>query len=116
MPREVRDLIYAEVWDADTVHAIDYDKLLESYVRNESGQMTLPSSTPWIVKPDVAGHTIACEALEWLYKNSLDIKIGPPDQISTFLTADVHNLGLARRDYTNKLRKLTCVSYRYIHI
>lgn len=92
LPTELCDIIYAYIWDKDTVQALQRPILLRPCygcgVRKvQSCPCKILSATvPFIVNKDIVGSEVAAEALRWLYQNSFDLEIGTPEQFLDFFT------------------------------
>lgn len=122
LPREVRDMIYSQLWDNKTLDKIDYTKLLAAA---NSPTRLLPTFVPPFAIPKFVGADMAREVVEWLYENDDrtqrlqreirdQIRIGGPSlqdsavshrQLRAFLNADVFHVKVTPKDVV--LRQIT---------
>ncbi|KAH7360061.1 hypothetical protein BKA66DRAFT_573801 [Pyrenochaeta sp. MPI-SDFR-AT-0127] len=104
-PRELRDIIYSFVWDKHTVRALRLPPLLQPCHRHNAclGQScscrNLPIGIPFIAQKDIVGRDIAAEAIDWLYRHSLEFEIGSPEQLLDFFTRDLFGVRVIQKNY-----------------
>ncbi|KAF2829041.1 hypothetical protein CC86DRAFT_464752 [Ophiobolus disseminans] len=115
LPRELRDSVYAYLWDQDILSTLDYPSLLisraepcRSTTDDEGNAICLcdtPASIPPFAQAVFVGYTFATEAVTWLYDNYEGFVLGDPREVMRFFTQDVFHIGVTPMGFP--LRRLT---------
>jgi hypothetical protein len=102
LPRELRDMVYSNLWDDKIMQKLDYS----SRLLPTGGSKRLNSTgIPTFAQPRFVGHNFAHEAVLWLYNNYRGFMVSNSADISLFLAVDVFQLGLS--PYRARLRCLS---------
>ena len=117
LPRELRDIVYAYLWDAEILEALDYSRLLAcrdkkcEFTEDEEGNSVClcdtPAHVPEFARAVFVGFAFAQEAVEWLYDKYEGFTLNSPGEVLPFYTRDTFHIGLTPMGY--QLRRLTLV-------
>lgn len=115
LPRQLRDIIYAYLWDEDILTMLDNASLFDrpsdlcSSSEDDAGNTIclcdMPQRVPQFAQAVFIGYGFAYEAVEWLYHNHRGFKVMSPAHIASFYTRDIFHIGLTPMSFP--LRCLT---------
>ncbi|KAF2847946.1 hypothetical protein T440DRAFT_556976 [Plenodomus tracheiphilus IPT5] len=113
LPRELRDMIYSQVFDDETVSALRFHDIVlpcpltkpRHNRRRKCNLNHFRSGTPYLLNKAVVGPQIAAEAVAWIYASSDALTIGSPHSMPRFFAADPFEVNIRAKHC--RLRKLT---------
>jgi hypothetical protein len=108
LPRELRDIIYASLWDTETLNLLDCSSQVAQRklvcapahddARNPICICDTPANIPIFTQAVFVGYSFAREAVAWLYENYTQFKVRVGD-VALFLRTDVFHVGLAPSEF-----------------
>lgn len=94
LPREIRDAIYAHLWDdGNFCHTLSLLSPACKRKNKENCSCEFPEGWPIFAQPGKVGYSFAYEAVVWLYNNQ-NFRIVGPDYGTDLFTSDVFHLGI----------------------